>query len=248
MGRIKAIFKILLLLSCIGSLFLSVSLIYQNYRDDATAEEEIKKLSQSFIRETGYSDEVYIDDDVTIFKNLKARNSDIVGYLRVPNSKIAYPVMQSLYEPDFYLSHNIDREYSFCGTPYLSAYCDLYTSDNLIIYGHNINGGRMFGQLIKYEDEEFYRSHREIIFTTNITNTYEVFAVLRVNKYDFEYWKFVMAKNESQYDEFIKKVKEYSSYNTGITPTYNDKLITLSTCDNQRGNNYRFVVLGVKRE
>ena len=55
--------------------------------------------------------------------------------------------MQTKDNPDYYLNHDFNKNYSFYGTPYLSAYCDINKSDNLIIYGHNINGGKMFGAL-----------------------------------------------------------------------------------------------------
>ena len=136
---------------------------------------------------------------------------------------------------------------SFYGTPYLSAYCDLEKSDNLIIYGHNINGGRMFGALTQYKDEGFYQKHKKIYFTIREKSKYEIFAVISVNKYEFPYWKFVMARDENDYDEFVDKVKQYSLYDMGSIPKYGEKMITLSTCDNSRGNDYRFVIWGVNR-
>lgn len=63
----------------------------------------------------------------------------------------------------------------------------------------------------------------------------------------FSYWKFVMAEDEADYNDFIDKVKKYSFYETDIVPTYGDNLLTLSTCDNTRGDDYRFVVFAVKR-
>lgn len=60
-----------------------------------------------------------------------------------------------------------NKNYSFYGTPYLSAYCDLKESDNLIIYGHNINGGKMFGALEQYKDKVFFDRHNNIYFTTD---------------------------------------------------------------------------------
>ena len=56
-----------------------------------------------------------------------------------------------------------------------------------------------------------------------------------------------MAQDENDYDEFVDKVKQYSLYDMGITPKYGEKMITLSTCDNSMGNDYRFVIWGVNR-
>lgn len=210
----------------------------------------VKLLKEDYVKEKQFKDirkVVEKADDEDILKILKKRNSDVVGYLEIPDTTISYPVMQTKDNPDFYLNHDIDKNYSFYGTPYLSAYCDLVKSDNLIIYGHNINGGKMFGALTKYRDENFYQKHKNIYFTTESKEKYEIFAVISVNKYEFPYWQFVMAQDETDYDEFINKVKRYSLYDTGIAPKYGDKLITLSTCDNSRGNDYRFVVFAVNR-
>ena len=181
-----------------------------------------------------------------ILYNLKKKNKDIVGYIEIPNTTISYPVLQTTDEPDFYLNHDINRNYSFYGTPYLSAYCNLEKSDNLIIYGHNINGTKMFGELTKYREENFFKKHRNVYFTTDRKKKYKIFSVISVNKKEFPYWKFVMAQDKLDYDEFINKVKKYSFYDVGITPQYGDKIITLSTCDNDRGNDYRFVIFGIK--
>lgn len=208
----------------------------------------VKLLQEDYTEERTFKDiqKVVEKADDDILSKLKKRNSDVVGYLEITDTTISYPVMQSKGNPDFYLTHDIDKNYSFYGIPYLSAYCDLEKSDNLIIYGHNINGGRMFGALTQYKDENFYQKHKNIYFTTKEKSRYEIYAVISVNKYSFPYWQFVMAQDENDYNEFINKVKQYSSYDTGLTPKYGDKLITLSTCDNGRGDDYRFVVFGRK--
>ena len=187
-----------------------------------------------------------IENKENIVDVLKKENQDVVGYLKIPGTTIDYPVMQTKDNPDFYLNHDFDKEYSFYGTPYLSAYCDLKQSDNLIIYGHNINGGRMFGALTQYKDEKFYKKHKRIKFITDQENEYEIFAVMSVNIYEFEYWNFTMARDEKEFDEFTVKIQKYSRNNFTITPNYGDKILTISTCDNTRGDDYRLVVMSKK--
>ena len=119
-------------------------------------------------------------------------------------------------------------------------------SDNLIIYGHNINGGKMFGALEKYKDKEFFYKHRKIYFTTDKKREYEVFAVMSVNIHEFEYWKFVMARNEEEHDEFIDKVEEHSLWRQENKPKYGEQMLMLSTCDNGKGDDCRIVVIGEK--
>lgn len=233
----KTVLKVIILIMVAAILVFIAGMAVKLLQEDYTEEKTFRHI-QKVVEKA---------DDEDILSKLKKRNSDVIGYLEIPDTTISYPVMQTKDNPDFYLNHDIDKNYSFYGTPYLSAYCDLEKSDNLIIYGHNINGGRMFGALTKYRDESFYQKHKNIYFTTEDKSKYEIFAVISVNKYSFPYWKFVMAQDEKDYDGFVNKVKQYSLYDTGITPKYGDRLITLSTCDNSRGNDYRFVVFGIKK-
>ena len=209
----------------------------------------VNQLKEDYAEEKQFVDiqnEAQTMNDNNIVDKLRKRNQDVIGYLAIPDTTISYPVMQSKDNPDFYLNHDIDKNYSFYGTPYLSAYCDLEKSDNLIIYGHNINGGKMFGALTQYRDETFYKKHKDILFTTKDKKKYKIFSVISVNKNDFPYWKFVMAQDEPDYDKFINKAKKYSIYNIDIMPKYGEKILTLSTCDNSRGDDYRFVVFAVE--
>lgn len=209
----------------------------------------VNQLKEDYAEEKQFVDiqnEAQTMNDNNIVDKLRKRNQDVIGYLEIPDTTISYPVMQSKDNPDFYLNHDIDKNYSFYGTPYLSAYCDIKSSDNLIIYGHNINGGKMFGALTQYRDETFYKKHKDILFTTKDKKKYKIFSVISVNKNDFPYWKFVMAQDESDYDTFINKVRQYSIYDIDITPKYGEKILTLSTCDNRRGDDYRCVVFAVE--
>ena len=68
--------------------------------------------------------------------------------------------MQSRNNPNFYLKHNFEKEYSDLGTPYVQENCDIAESDNLVIYGHHIKGGKMFGALEDYKSKSFMRNTR----------------------------------------------------------------------------------------
>ena len=144
-------------------------------------------------------------------RNLYLENPDMVGWIQIEGTSIDYPVMQTPADPNYYLKHDFEKRYTDYGCPFMQADCDaIAPSDNLIIYGHNINGGKMFGALEQYKDKEFFNKHREIYFTTDKKREYEVFAVMSVNIHEFEYWKFVMAKDAKEYDEFVDKVEEQS--------------------------------------
>lgn len=177
------------------------------------------------------------------------KNSDFVGWLTIDGTNINYPVMQSSDNPNFYLKHSFDKEYSNYGVPYLQENCELGISDNAIIYGHHMDDGSMFADLCKYESEEFYREHTTIHFDTmDGFGEYEVVAVFKTVAYSnagFPYFLFVNAEKPENFDDFIAKCKELALYDTGITAEYGDKLITLSTCEYSRDNG-RMVIVAKK--
>lgn len=205
-------------------------------------EKEAERKSENGFKEIQESVTEKKDKTMNVTK-LKGENKDCIGYLEVPGTSISYPIMQTRDNPNYYLNHDFDKNYSFYGTPYLSAYCDLKKSDNLIIYGHNINGGKMFGALEQYKEKDFFDRHRKIYFTTDRRREYEVFAVMSVNVRKFKYWKFIMARDEKDYDEFVQKVLEHSMWNIGGKPKYKEQILMLSTCDNGKEDDWRIVVV-----
>ena len=97
-------------------------------------------------------------EELTAFEkyaDVYAQNSDLVGWITVPGTRIDYPVMQTKDNPNFYLKHAFDKSYSSYGVPYMQENCDVGISDNLVLYGHHMNNGSMFSDLCKYESEDF---------------------------------------------------------------------------------------------
>lgn len=164
-------------------------------------------------------------------------NPHFVGWLRIPGTEIDYPVVQTPADPEYYLHRALDGSYSFAGTPFLDAACDLLKpSDNLIIYGHNMNNGTMFNQLALYKDPAFYRENPTLTFDTlDAFGTYEIIAVfnariLAKDEWGFRYYRFRDAQSPEDFDAYIKNIKAISFYDTGVGAEYGDNLITLSTC------------------
>ena len=186
------------------------------------------------------------------YADVYAQNSDLVGWISIPGTRIDYPVMQTKDTPNFYLKHAFDKSYSSYGVPYMQENCDVGISDNLVLYGHHMNNGSMFSDLCKYESEDFYREHKTIRFDTlDSFGEYEVIAAFKTVAYSeegFKYYHFVRAEQEEDFDEFIAKCKELALYDTGVTAEYGDQLITLSTCEYSRTNGRMVVVARLLEE
>ena len=180
---------------------------------------------------------------------LYQQNGDLVGWISIADTNINYPVMQSVFEPNFYLKHGFDKEYSNYGCPYVQEDCDVQKpSDNLVMYGHHMANGSMFADLEKFKSKDFWSKHKTITFNTlTDKQEYEIVAVFRTVVYTdspdaFKYYRFVDAGNAEEFDSFIAKCKELSFYDTGVSAEYGDKLITLSTCEYSRDNSRLVVV------
>ena len=189
------------------------------------------------------------EDILAKYKELYLQNEDMVGWISIAGTTINYPVMQSKNNPNFYLKHNFEKEYSDLGVPYIQENCDILTGDNLIIYGHHIKGQKMFGALEDYKSKSFYEGHKTIQFDTLTEQAeYEIVAVFKTVAYSSEgyrYYDFVDAENEDEFNAYVGKCRKLALYDTGVTSEYGDKLITLSTCE-YSAQNGRLVVVAKK--
>ena len=188
-------------------------------------------------------------DYLAEYLELYRQNEDMVCWIKVEDTNINYPVVQSVNEPNFYLKHKFDKTYSAYGCPYVQENCDVQKpSDNIIIYGHHMNDGSMFTGLMKYRNKSFWEGHKTITFDTlTDRHQYEVIAVFKTVVYtdssdSFKYYEFTDAENAAEFDAYVAKCKELSLYDTGVSAEYGDKLISLSTCEYSR-NNGRLVVV-----
>lgn len=96
---------------------------------------------------------------------LLEQNSECIGWLCIPDTAVNYPVMHTPRNPQKYLRTNFYGEYSQSGVPFLDYRCSL-DSGNLLIYGHNMKNGTMFGELKNYTDSSFCAEHPTVEFQT----------------------------------------------------------------------------------
>ena len=109
------------------------------------------------------------------YKNLYNSNKRLIGWLKIDDTNIDYPVMQTT-NNEYFLNHNFNQQSDRNGALFLDKDCDvLEPSTNLIIYGHHMKSGNMFGTLDKYSSEEFYKEHPVIQFDSIYEKgTYEI--------------------------------------------------------------------------
>lgn len=195
--------------------------------------------------------EIIVPEILDEYKMLYSLNQKLIGWIKIDDTYIDYPVLQTS-NNEYYMNHNFDQEQDNNGSIFLDMDCSILPrSTNLILYGHHMRSGRMFGQLNKYSSEEFYDKHKYIQFDTIYEKgTYEVMYVFRSKIYEeseivFKYYQFIDTNSEAEFDSYMREMAEMSLYDTGVTAEYGDELLTLSTCDYYTDYG-RFVVVAKK--
>ncbi len=181
-------------------------------------------------------------------------NSDMAAWLQVPGTVIDYPVMWTPGDENYYLKRGFDGKSNQNGCLILDTDSSLEPlTTNLIIHGHNMKSGAMFGDLSEYESEEYCQEHKSIIlYTESLRRNYEVIAVFRSQVFKksdnvFKFYKFFQADSQEEFDDFYDNIMAMSIYDTGVTAQFGDHFLTLSTCSYHvdRG---RFVVVAKEVE
>ena len=233
---------------CLLTTIISGVVIYRHFKEANKQKEMYESLAQ-IVDDTDTSTEVSTQleerEPVILpeYAELYMRNKDMVGWIRINDTNINYPVMQSIDKPNFYLKHGFDKSYTDYGCPYVAESCDLSKpSDNLIVYGHHMKNGSMFSDLEKFKKKDFWEEHKTFNFDTLYEKqTYEIIAVFKTVVYtesssEFKYFQFSDAESPEHFNNYISKCKTKAIYETGVTAEYGDKLITLSTCEYSNTN------------
>lgn len=190
------------------------------------------------------------------FALLYEENPDFAGWLRIPGTKIDYPVLSRAGDNNYYLDKNFRQQHDKNGSLILD-YRNKLTNDgtavrqNLIIYGHNMRTGVMFGTLKNYKDKSFCEEHMTIIFDTLYEESeYRVVAAMLSGvAYEdedvFRYYDAIDISTEENFNAFQENIMNNAIYTTDETVAYGDSCLILSTCDNYKEDG-RFVLIAKK--
>lgn len=183
------------------------------------------------------------------FEEFYSQNPDVVGYLEIEGTDFSYPVVQYT-DNEYYLRRGFDGEENENGTPFVDYRTNLRTTQNTIVYGHNMRTGTMFETLLQYRDMNFYKEHPVLEFDSVFElGEYKVFGMFVANTRPedgpiFDYLNFLDGTEETFMD-YVENVRERSLITTGVDVQPGDRLITLSTCSYEF-TEARFVVVARK--
>ena len=248
---------VILIAICIAVFVLSANQLISYYSADKAAESDFAELLPPELAGSdvaGSGDLSAYDIMLPYYKDLREQNEDMVGWLRIPGTRISYPVMQTLNSPEFYLDRNFQKQYSASGSLFASSISDVnLPTDVVIIYGHRMKTGAMFGSLGDFLKEDFLLEHDTIIFDTfTERNEYKVYLLFSlavgpdvVN--EFDYFNYNMFKDKEVFDSFMLRANAHAEIrNQANTPIFGDKILLLSTCEYTHENG-RLVLVAVRQ-
>lgn len=238
-GGIFWLISIVALLAVLGISYL----LFQN----AKQTKETQDLNVQLVE---MRQEVETEEDNTDWsKGMLDINSDYKGWLTIYGTQISEPVVQGETN-ETYLRTNINGEHAEAGTLFLDETTDLSQDGNLIIYGHKMNDGTMFGTLDKFEDEEFFDNNGTVCWESEKGKEYyQIFALLVLPGYstapdfiDLQAWNNVL--DEEQTADMLNTIADRASIFRGESFNLEkDKYLFLVTCDYSI-NNGRLVLVG----
>lgn len=171
-----------------------------------------------------------------IYNALQKVNEDVIGWISISDTEVDYPVVQAK-DNTYYLNHNIEKEYSSRGSIFLD--CQNVEGDShIVLYGHNMMDGGMFGDMEQYVEEEYYDIHPIIEFDMyGKKMQWEIFSV---HFFDSEPQQ-VKFTDDIEFLKYVDGMIEKSIYGTEVDVNKDDIVLTISSCAS-RSSDERFVL------
>lgn len=179
---------------------------------------------------------------------MQAQYPDIQGWLTIPGTGIDYPVLQSGEEDqEYYLKRNYKGEWNVNGSLFLQWNCAVPEGQNLIIYGHNMNSGAMFGTLDKFTSRDYWRKHKCVFFQTlSGISEYEIVSVMKADLSMFPFQKTVF-DGESGVREYVRQAKGLGLFETEEIGDVSEPVLTLVTCSYE-WDSARNIIVAVQKD
>ena len=170
------------------------------------------------------------------FSDLTKQNKDTVAWIIVKNTNVNYPVVQTS-DNDYYLKHSFNRKSNSAGWVFADYRDDLKDfNQNMIIYAHGRKDKVMFGSLTNTLKKNWYTNQDNQIIqlsTPDYNTMWQIFSIYKVQAES--YYITTDFYSDESYQKFIDTMKSRSIYDFGVDVTTKDKLLTLSTCYNDKG-------------
>lgn len=227
-------------------LLIGLGYVVFNWYNGLMAESAYGELQSNFENPTVDGDENLPDNPID-FASLKSKNDEVYAWIKIPNTKINYPVVQSRVDDNFYLNKSIDKTYLFAGMIYSQSMNSLDFYDPVtVLYGHNMNNGTMFQNLHKFQDKEFFdKNDHFYVYTDKHILTYKIVSAFKYdNRHIMNSFDFNDIEQLAEFQNTVKNPKSMlKNVREDVNIDYNSKILVLSTCINDKRS--RYLVCGV---
>lgn len=198
---------------------------------------------------TAYIAYIPTQEDTRSFDELRAINPEVIGWIRVNETEINYPLLQAE-DNSKYVSTDVEGNYSLSGAIFLHCgNAPNFGDFNNIIYGHHMEKRRMFGDMELFSDKAFFDDHPYgNLFFDGHDHGVEFFAFVMVDAYDD---LFLLVKPGTQEDHasfdarrqaYLDGIYEKAMYTREMEITTEDHLVLLSTCTSDITNGRHILV------
>lgn len=170
-------------------------------------------------------------------------NKDVVGWIKIFDTHISYPVVQGKDNQE-YLNKDVFGEFSFSGSIFLDYRnaCD-FTDSYSIIYGHHMEYGAMFGDVVEFKNDDYFQEHKTgALFLLDDTYKITLFACVETQEFNNKIYNPIV-QGKDNLDTLLKYIKDEAVQYRDISLNHADKIIGLSTCA-EAGTNERVVLFG----
>lgn len=223
-------------------LIISSYLLIKNFLEYKESKESGIELVKEVITKEKNKEED--EDQIKIdWEKLEEINKDIIGWIRINDTNINYPILKDNNDTLKYLEHSYDGNYNNNGS--IFTINDKPFQDNeTILYGHNMKSDIMFSELSKYMDKEFFNNHYIFeIYTKNQNYKATIFSCYSINVN--------LEEDNIKLLDFKEKIDYYknnSKYSVGDIGEIK-KIIKLSTCsylnNHTTPTNQRYYIIAI---
>ncbi len=218
---------------------------YTSKKENNNLAEEVLDVEEKVMEENGEEKKekvIHVD-----FQKLLEKNKDTVGWIIFNHEKVNYPVVRAK-DNDYYLSHTFEKKRNQMGAIFMDYRNFSWLDKNVVVYGHALLDGSMFGSLKDITKSDFFDDEENhyitIIDTDNHIMKYQIFSYYAIESE--EYYITTYFQNEEEFSTFLETISKRSEKNLGVEVSKDDSILTLSTCIGV-GNTTKRRVIHAKR-
>jgi len=166
------------------------------------------------------------------FTALQTINPDIKGWIELEAASINHPVLLGP-DNEYYLTIGFDKKEAKMGAIYFDMrYKPEMTDQNVVIYGHNFDNGRMYSNLVRFRNKRFLAENPEFYLYTPLGIFRAQIAAIMIVKPDDPTMLVPNFETKADLKDYLSKLNTKAELRTKIELKESDRFLSLYTCTN----------------